>query len=635
MFWRSIPRATEVLGPSRSASPPVESDQPPPIPPRPPRLARALSSSRSPPEPIPSQPATSPKRAAPMLSLRKSNSRLRRLAQGVIDRNREQHPTHLCDVVEQVMAHPERAGRPKTEIKRTKSLVSLFRRPTKPRQEEESDGETDRQLRSTSRRGPQDPLHSHRGSTSSSSVSSVLSDSSGFETSPRHDRFEPTAPRGGLEAYLEPQSPVPATQTYSSPYPAAPSPHKQRSQSWQRADTLTLSELARCGPCIPAASVVATRQAIASPTAVTGLINVGNSCYLASVVQALLATQPLARFFLDDDYLREVNTTNRLGSGGQLAEAFANLSKVAASGEYRSLSPAYLKDALAEWAPQYAEAIQQDAHECLLSLLDGLHEDLNLVLRPPRPVRPMPAREAALQQLPEVVAADLVWKEYRDQHDSVIVDFFHGQIRNRMECLRCHTTSSTFHALQTLSLALPPPRAKVRHTPTLQDCLADHLQEEILRGENAWRCPTCQSPQVASKRVSIARLPQFLVIHLQRFAYDAPKLSTSISFPLAGLELGGLLPPLALASPSPYALHAPHEPGTSYELYAAVCHHGQDGSGHYTALVHVHHLGEGTADGWCEVDDEEVTVLSTPDALDAALLRAEQTAYLLFYRISR
>lgn len=76
-------------------------------------------------------------------------------------------------------------------------------------------------------------------------------------------------------------------------------------------------------------------------------------------------------------------------------------------------------------------------------------------------------------------------------------------------------TSSTFHPLQTLSLALPrattSTTTRQRQVPTdLQDCIADYLQEEILRGENAWRCPTCKSPQVASKRVSIARLPQFL-----------------------------------------------------------------------------------------------------------------------------
>ncbi|BGP55270.1 ubiquitin-specific protease doa4 [Rhodotorula sphaerocarpa] len=123
---------------------------------------------------------------------------------------------------------------------------------------------------------------------------------------------------------------------------------------------------------------------------------------------------------------------------------------------------------------------------------------------------------------------------------------------------------------------------------------------------------------MASKTVSIARLPQFLL---------RPR-SPSRS----GLELGGLLPPLALASPSPYDLHVPHEPRTSYDLYAAAWHHGQDGSGHYTTLVRDGGAEE-DGDGWCEIDDEVVTRLETPDAIDEALLRAERSAYLLFYRI--
>ncbi|KAG0667185.1 ubiquitin-specific protease doa4 [Rhodotorula mucilaginosa] len=331
------------------------------------------------------------------------------------------------------------------------------------------------------------------------------------------------------------------------------------------------------------------KRATHNRDSVSGLVNTGNSCYLASIVQVLLATPPLEKFFLDDDYLREINTANRLGSGGELAETFAELCKVAASGEFRSLSPAYLQEALARWAPQYSDETQQDAHECLLSLLDGLHEDLNLILRPPPPIETSPARETALQQLPEVVAADMVWKEYRDRQDSVIA--------------KSATAWSACDAIL---------NARRRVPTDLQDCIADYLQEEILRDDNAWRCPTCKSPQVASKRVSIARLPQFLVIHLERFAYNARKITTPISFPLSGLELGGLLPPMALAYPSPYELHVPHEPGTSYEFAE----------------------GLSEEERWIEIDDETVTPLETADGLDDALLRAEETAYLLFYRIS-
>ncbi|GAA5981906.1 hypothetical protein JCM10908_004661 [Rhodotorula pacifica] len=649
MFWRSIPRATEVLGSSR-ASPPPEEPSSPPRParsPRPLRPARPDVTRSTPSEASPKESERAPRGQKSQLSLKKSNTRLRRAAQEVMDRNREDQPTSFSDVVEQVMSHPDKTSRFQKGLKRTKSVVSLFRRNRETRNESEEEGEGDTGLAHSEVHTRCGSRQRHRPSSYGSSLdaSSVLSESSGLDQSPREDRFGPTsvtAPSPALVGYMSPpRTPGPSVaepsrRTIDARAAARPPLKNQSSKTLPSAHSFGGSK----ANLLPASQLTSPGGTHASPrrplgSAVTGLVNLGNSCYLASVVQALLATPPLERFFLDDDYAREINTANRLGSGGELAESFAQVGKVAASGEYRSLSPAYLRDALARWASQYAEPTQQDAHECLLSLLDGLHEDLNLVLRPPPPVAASTKREMALQQLPEVVAADMVWKEYRDRQDSVIVDFFHGQVRNRMECLRCHTTSSTFHALQTLSLALPPIRA--RQVPTLQECIANYLQEEILRGENAWRCPACETPQVASKRVSIARLPQFLYVHARRFAYNAPKLTTAVTFPLSGLELGGLLPPMALASPSPYELNVPHEQGTSYELYAAVCHHGEDGSGHYTTLVRREEDARAGGDSearWYEIDDETVVPLSTSDAFDDALLRAEQSAYLLFYRIS-
>jgi hypothetical protein len=68
-------------------------------------------------------------------------------------------------------------------------------------------------------------------------------------------------------------------------------------------------------------------------------------------------------------------------------------------------------------------------------MLDGLNEDLDLVLRKPPPIVSSPERDVALERLPEVMGSDRVWGEYRERNDSVIVDFFQGQFRNKVECL--------------------------------------------------------------------------------------------------------------------------------------------------------------------------------------------------------
>lgn len=49
-----------------------------------------------------------------------------------------------------------------------------------------------------------------------------------------------------------------------------------------------------------------------------------------------------------------------------------------------------------------------------------------------------PEREAELEKLPQQIASEQEWRIYRMRNDSIVVDFFQGQFRNRMECMTCH-----------------------------------------------------------------------------------------------------------------------------------------------------------------------------------------------------
>lgn len=101
---------------------------------------------------------------------------------------------------------------------------------------------------------------------------------------------------------------------------------------------------------------------------------------------------------------------------------------------------------LTQHASQFGGSDQHDSQEFLSFLLDGLHEDLNRILHKPT-WEPTPEQEAELERLPQQIASDQQWKIYRMRNDSLIVDFFQGQFRNRLECLTCHKVrclSSTF-----------------------------------------------------------------------------------------------------------------------------------------------------------------------------------------------
>ena len=59
---------------------------------------------------------------------------------------------------------------------------------------------------------------------------------------------------------------------------------------------------------------------------ITGLQNLGNTCFMNSGLQCLSNTTELTKYFCFNLYKQEINKSNPLGLGGRLAEAYAELS---------------------------------------------------------------------------------------------------------------------------------------------------------------------------------------------------------------------------------------------------------------------------------------------------------------------
>uniref|UniRef100_A0A673HUJ8 Ubiquitin carboxyl-terminal hydrolase 15 n=1 Tax=Sinocyclocheilus rhinocerous TaxID=307959 RepID=A0A673HUJ8_9TELE len=180
-----------------------------------------------------------------------------------------------------------------------------------------------------------------------------------------------------------------------------------------------------------------------------GLSNLGNTCFMNSATQCLSNIPPLTEYFLKDQHQDELNQDNLLGMKGEIAKAYAELIKQLWSGKCSYVTPRPFKTQVGQFAPQFSGYQQQDSHELLAFLLDGLHEDLNRIRKKPY-IQLMDA-----DGRPDKVVAEEAWENHIKRNDSIIVDIFHGLFKSTLVCPECSKISVTFDPFCYLTLPLP------------------------------------------------------------------------------------------------------------------------------------------------------------------------------------
>uniref|UniRef100_A0A3Q1CY30 Ubiquitin carboxyl-terminal hydrolase n=1 Tax=Amphiprion ocellaris TaxID=80972 RepID=A0A3Q1CY30_AMPOC len=311
-----------------------------------------------------------------------------------------------------------------------------------------------------------------------------------------------------------------------------------------------------------------TRDSTNSKSAqgLVGLKNLGNTCFMNSILQCLSNTHSLRDYCLHNSHRRDLNNNSRTNTA--LMEEFAKLIQTMwTSSSSEAVSPSEFKTQIQRYAPRFVGYNQQDAQEFLRFLLDGLHNEVNRVT-----VRPRGTVED-FDHLPDEEKGKKMWSKYLEREDSKIVDLFVGQLKSSLTCSHCGFCSTVFDPFWDLSL---PIAKKGYGEVSLMDCMRLFTKEDVLDGDEKPTCYRCKARRRCTKKFTIQKFPKILVLHLKRFseARRTSKLSTFVNFPMKDLDLREFA--------SENSINA------VYNLYAVSNHSGTTMGGHYTAYCHQH-----------------------------------------------
>jgi ubiquitin carboxyl-terminal hydrolase 8 len=322
----------------------------------------------------------------------------------------------------------------------------------------------------------------------------------------------------------------------------------------------------------------------------SGLINMGNTCWLNSATQVLSNTLPLTSYFLENTYKEDINVSKKeykfLREWIKLLDGLWSENCIIKPVSYHKHFHHFYDGGLFD---------QEDAEEGLTKILDLLHESVSYDV------------DINFNGTPKNITDKLMIKSIKSWSNnfkngySKIIDIFYGQYLSEVKCLSCNYTSHTFDPFTIIQLSITD------KTDSLDNCLQQFISTEKLEAESEWKCEKCKTKNGSEKKILLWKAPNILMIQFKRFNfYQNVKINNFINFPLDELDLN-------------LYINGYDKNDAIYELYGVIEHIGYLNGGHY--ISHVKNMNN----KWYTYDDQTVS------EIDRDKLRKKQ-AYILVYQ---
>jgi ubiquitin carboxyl-terminal hydrolase 8 len=344
---------------------------------------------------------------------------------------------------------------------------------------------------------------------------------------------------------------------------------------------------------------------------ITGLMNLGNTCFVNSCLQALSHTYELNRFLNDEKYKKRL--TNKpdavlLSEWDKLRTLMWSENCIVSPGGFIASMKQIARLKNQELFTEYS---QNDVQEFLVFMLDAFHIALSREVNMTITGNVNSDKDIIGRKCYEMMR-QMYTKNY-----SEMLNLFYGI---QMSVITDVTDASKILSISPepfsiISLSIPiveiPESGKTR-VPSLLDCFSHYCSGEVMEGENAWFNDETKQYQNVKRGMMYWSLPNIMIIDLKRVRYTSrgpEKVTIPVEIPVKNMNMSSFV-------------NGYKRESYVYDLYAVCNHHGNfSKSGHYTATIC-------TADNtWYMFNDENVKKV---DVMNDTI--TSNLPYCLFYR---